>query len=353
MALTGRSVGMTLGTWLVVFGLSAGVLVVVGTHLSRAGDQIATLTGVGGMLVGGILLAGATSLPELATDVSAAIEGAPSLAVGDLFGSSMANMAILAVIDLVGRRHVLPAVELTHAQVGSIAIALTALAVLGVATPVGLAIGWVGLDTVLVTAAYVTAVVWVRRSRAQRGAGGTGAEVGRQTMRATGWGLRGDDGAGLRASLLRFGLAAAVVLVAAPIVAISAEGIATEAAIGETAVGTSLVAVATSLPELVASLAAVRIGAHDLAVGNLFGSNALNMGMLLAIDLAYVDGPLLTAVSSPPVIVAGVGAILLMAVAIAIVVGGTETRIRRLEPDAVILLAAYVGALAAVWFTSV
>jgi cation:H+ antiporter len=172
-------------------------------------------------------------------------------------------------------------------------------------------------------------------------------------MRATGWGLRGDDGAGLRASLLRFGLAAAVVLVAAPIVAISAEGIATEAAIGETAVGTSLVAVATSLPELVASLAAVRIGAHDLAVGNLFGSNALNMGMLLAIDLAYVDGPLLTAVSSPPVIVAGVGAILLMAVAIAIVVGGTETRIRRLEPDAVILLAAYVGALAAVWFTSV
>jgi hypothetical protein len=77
------------------------------------------------------------------------------------------------------------------------------------------------------------------------------------------------------------------------------------------------------------------------------------MGMLLAIDLAYVDGPLLTAVSSPPVIVAGVGAILLMAVAIAIVVGGTETRIRRLEPDAVILLAAYVGALAAVWFTSV
>ena len=55
---------MTLGTWLVVFGLSAGVLVVVGTHLSKAGDQIATVTGVGGMLIGGILLAGATSLPS-------------------------------------------------------------------------------------------------------------------------------------------------------------------------------------------------------------------------------------------------------------------------------------------------
>jgi cation:H+ antiporter len=62
-----------------------------------------------------ILVAGATSLPEIITDVSVSLAGAPDLAVGDLFGSSMANMAILAVVDLLHRRRVWPRVEIGHA----------------------------------------------------------------------------------------------------------------------------------------------------------------------------------------------------------------------------------------------
>lgn len=89
-------------------------------------------------------------------------------------------------------------------------------------------------------------------------------------------------------------------------------------------------------------------GAYDLAVGNLFGSNAFNMTILLVADLAYTDGPVLGAVA-PAQVVAGVGAILLMAIALAAVVHGTRTRIRRLEPDAIVLLATYVVLLGAVW----
>jgi cation:H+ antiporter len=338
---------MTLWSWLAMFFVSAGALIVAGVSLARSGDEIATRTGAGGLLVGGILVAGATSFPEVATDVTAAIEGAPALAIGDLFGSSMANMAILAVIDLVGRRQVLPAVELAHAQIGSLAMALTALAVIGVATPVGFAIGWIGIDTVVIVGAYVAAVAWVRRSRARRP-----DAVAEEAIVPTGWGIRGVGGSGLRRAFLRFAFAAVAVLVSAPLVAISSQGIARETGIGETFVGTTLVAMATSLPELVASLAAVRIGAFDLAVGNLFGSNALNMATLAVVDAAYVEGPLLSAVSSPSVVVAGVGALLLMALAIALIVGGTETRIKRLEPDAVLLLAAYVGCIAAIWSVS-
>ncbi len=344
---------MDLWMWFAVFAVSAGVLVIAGVSLAKSGDEIATRTGAGGLLVGGILIAGATSLPEVATDVTAAIEGAPALAVGDLFGSSMANMAILAVIDLVGRRRVLPAVELAHAQIGSLAMVLTSIAVLGAATPVGLALGWIGVDTIVIVAAYVGAVAWVRRSRAMRAAEGpVGVAIGEETLTPTGWGIRGEEATGLRRALLRFSGAAVAVLVSAPAVAISAQGIARETGLGETFVGTTLVAIATSLPELVASLAAVRIGAFDLAVGNLFGSNSLNMAMLVIIDAAYVEGPLLSAVSSPAVIVSGVGALLLMALAIALVVGGTETRIKRLEPDAVLLLAAYMGCIAAIWSVS-
>jgi hypothetical protein len=72
------------------------------------------------------------------------------------------------------------------------------------------------------------------------------------------------------------------------------------------------------------------------------------MTILFGVDLAYLPGPILSAVD-PSQLVAGVGAILLMAIALAAVVHGTRTRFRRLEPDAVALLTFYVLLLAAIW----
>jgi cation:H+ antiporter len=146
----------------------AAVLVRAGIVLARCGDEIATRTRLGGLLVGTLLMAAATSLPELVTVVSAAAAQAPNLAVGSVFGSSMGNMAILAVLDLVHRKHVWPSIELGHARVGSLAIALTALAVMGVVTPWGFTFGWVGFDTVLILVGWVAAVAWMRRSRGGR-----------------------------------------------------------------------------------------------------------------------------------------------------------------------------------------
>jgi cation:H+ antiporter len=330
---------------IIAFVLSAGAVAGAGIVLARTGDAIAERTGLGGLLIGMVLLAGATSLPEIATDVSAALANAPDLAVGDLFGSSMANMAILAVLDLVHRGRVWPRVGLGQARLAAVAIALTSVALLALLVPTSIAIGWIGVETILIVAGYVAAAAWIRRSRGRDRPPHDGvdeliAPIGsRETSLAH---------LSLRAIGIRFGLAAVVVLVAAPIVALSAKGIADETGVGETFVGVFLLAAATSLPELVASLTAVRIGAHDLAVGNLFGSNAFNMVALLAADLAYLPGPILAAVA-PAQAVAGVGAILLMALALAAVVHGTETRIRRLEPDAVAVLVAYVLLLGAVW----
>jgi cation:H+ antiporter len=330
--------------WIAVFLVAASALVWAGIVLARAGDRIAVRSGFGGLLIGMVLMAAATSLPEVVTDVSAAAGGAPDLAVGDLFGSNLANMAVLAVIDLIARRKVWPNVELGHARVASIAIVLTSLAVLGILTPRGIAVGWVGLDTIGIAAAYLLAVAWVRRARAHSTT--TGPDLGELPV-PTGW----TDGAGregsIRAAVLTFAGAAAVVLVTGPFVAVSGREIAHASGLGQTFVGVALLAVATSLPELVASVAAVRIGAFDLAVGNLFGSNAINMAILVVVDLAYTRGPLLAAVG-PAETVAGVGAILLMAIALAAVVHREETRIMRLEPDAALVLLAYVGVLGAV-----
>lgn len=334
---------LELWQWLLVFLASGVAIVGAATWLARAGDQIATTTGLGGLFVGVALTATATSLPEVVTAGSAALADAPELAVGDLFGSNMANMAVLAVIDLLSRRRVWPTVGLGHARVASVAIALTALAVLFVVTPTGPAIGWVGIDTLVIVGVYAAALAWFRRAQGPRVTPGIEEVPAPMGWRRSSRGRRGSRLGPTGA----FILSALAVLAIGPIVAVSSKGIADTSGLGETFVGVTFLAVATSLPELVASIAAVRMGAFDLAVGNLFGSNALNMALFLAIDVAYRPGPITTAASVDVVIAAGVGAIVLTAMALAAVVHGEETRLRRLEPDAALLLVAYVALLVA------
>lgn len=327
-----------------VFILTSAIVVAVGVVLARTGDEIATRTGLGGALVGMLLLAGATSLPEIVTDASAAAAGRPDLAVGDVFGSSMANMAILAGIDLLRRGTVWARVGLDQARLAAMAIALTTIPVLAILVPPGIAIGWVGVESVVIVAAYVGAAAWLRRAGPVRGRRDLSGEV----IAPTGWGVATAGRRPLRIPILQFAAAALVILVTAPFVAMSAGEVADRTGISATFVGTLLLAMTTSMPELVASIAAVRIAAYDLAVGNLFGSNAFNVIALVAADVAYPGGPML-AVVSPAQVVAGVAAILLMAIALAAVVHGERTRLQRLEPDAVLVLVTYGLLLAAVF----
>lgn len=323
---------------LVLFIVAGAVLVRLGVALAALGDELAERTGLGRLFVGTIFVALATSLPELGTDITAVLVDAPDLAVGDLFGSSAANMAILAIVDLRARGRVWPGVDLGHARVAAVAIVLTAVAAIGVLTPGTPALGWIGVDTMLIAGLYIGAVAWFRRTPVvQR----MGVDIARVVSPV--------DGAPRSTAALvgRFAACAAGILVAAPAVTIAVQRIADDTGLGETFVGVGLLAVTTSLPELVVAIAAVRLGAHDLAVGNLFGSNAVNMAMLLVLDVVYLDGPILAAVASGQA-VAALGAILLMSLAVAAIVGGTETRVARLEPDAVAVLLAYAIVLGAV-----
>jgi cation:H+ antiporter len=342
-----------LGGLVAVFLIGAAFVALAGSTLAKAGDRIADVTGLGGALVGMILLAGATSLPEIFGVVTAARADAADLAVGDLLGSSMANMAILAVIDVMSRRAVWPSVELGHARVGVAAILLTAIAVMGIVTADLPPILWVGAETFAIAVLYVAIVAWTRRTALASVPGAVPVDTG--VPQPTGIGDETEPGREawtLRQAGLRYGGAALVILVAAPAVALSAKGIADETGIGQGFVGAAAVALVTSLPELTASIAAVRIGAFDLAVGNLFGSNLFNMAMLLVADLAYTQGAILRAVDAETQAVTGIGAIILMATALGGLLSGAETRARRLEPDAALLLGMWIVILGLVYLVS-
>jgi len=329
-----------------VFVVSAAVLVRGGSALAGYADQIADRTKMSRLFVGTLLLAFATSLPELVTEVTAARAGAPDLAAGDLFGSSMANMAILAIIDLLYRGKVWPSVELGHARVAAVAIALTSMAALSIFTRSTLRIGWVGVTPILIAVIYVVSIAWFRRMPLLARPGLEAPKI--PIQKPIGW----SEEAAQRSLVglwARFGASAFVILVSAPIVTLSVKTIAEATGLAQTFLGAALLAITTSLPELVASIASVRIGAYDMAAGNLFGSNVANMSILLFSDIAYTKGPILAAVAQTQ-LMSAFGAILLMAIAVAAIVGESETRIRRLEPDAIVLLSAYAAMLVTIGF---
>jgi cation:H+ antiporter len=310
--------------------LAAGALVVAaGAALARYGDAIADLSGLGRLWIGSVLLAAATSLPELGTDIAAVRLGAPDLAAGDLFGSSMANMLILAVIDLwPARRRVLRNATLDHALSACLAIVLTALAAVLVLARPGASFLSVSPGSVLLLALYLggTRAVYrhVRRGQAVQAAETTPVP----------------SGLTMRGALLRFGAAAAVVLAVAPVLAWSARGLASATGLGTTFLGTWLVGLTTSLPELATSLAAVRLGAFDLAVGNLFGSNAFNMALFFVLDLVQ-PGSIFAGLDPNHALSALFGAIL-TSLGLAAIVYRAERRYGLLEPDSALMLLAYL-----------
>jgi cation:H+ antiporter len=152
----------------------------------------------------------------------------------------------------------------------------------------------------------------------------------------------------LSRALIRFTLASLAVLLVAPLFAASAERIALLTGLGSTFVGTWLVGLCTSLPEVVTSAAALRIGAVDLAIGNLFGSNAFNMAIFFAMDLAHPGGSIFS-VLDPGHAISALIAVVLMAVGLAAIVLRGEGRVKLLEPGSTLMLLIYLGGLWALY----
>ncbi len=334
--------------YVAVFLLMSAVIIGAGVLLAKSGDRIADVTGLGGLLIGMVLVAAATSLPEIAVAISAVVvEDSPDLAIGNLFGSNMANMALLAMVDIAWRGKVWQHVGTGHARTAAVAIALTSIAVLAVLQPFEIVIGWVGLESIVIFVGFISLIAWTHRSAIP--AVPTG-EVSHEQVTADDAQYQHLSGADvtsrkailhtIRWDLAKFGIAALVILVSAPILVDAADGIGREAELSDSFVGASFLAFSTSLPELATAVAAARIGAFDLAVGSLLGSNAFNMAIIFFTDLTYTEGPILASVNMAQAFV-GVSAILLMSIVLAGIVHGARTRAWKLEPGSGMTLVVY------------
>ena len=144
-------------------------------------------------------------------------------------------------------------------------------------------------------------------------------------------------------SSITFSAAALVLCFAGPRLSHVASALAEETGLGGTFVGTTLVAVTTSLPELVASLTAIRIGAIDLAIGNAFGSNAFNIVLFVPLDFFY-EGSIFLSMSGAHAVTAFT-VVLATAIAVLGQLYHGERRLPFIEPDAFLMLFVVLGGL--------
>ena len=314
----------------VEFLVSAAVIVLAATQLAKYGDIIAVRTRLGGMFIGILLLAGATSLPEVLTTISALSQGVPNLAAGNLLGSNMFNMLMLALIDVAGQQQrILRKAALKHALSGSLAVLMIAIVVFFILAKIDIQVGWVGIDSILLMLTYGVAIYLIQQSASPIAA--VELEIPAKFPSL----LRG---------ILGFLAAAGVLAVITPLMVRSSAAIAEVTGLGTSFVGTTLVAIVTSLPEMVTTLAALKLGADDMAIGNLFGSNMFNMFALGLTDLFFLQGRFLSVIDPAFLLVSMIGLIMTVMALI-----GNLARIERrlwfLEVDALALILVYAGGL--------
>jgi cation:H+ antiporter len=312
----------------VQFLICSVLIVIAAMQLAKYGDVIAVRTRMGGMFIGVLLLAGATSLPELLTTISSISQGVPNLAAGNLLGSNMFNMFVLAILDLVHRKErLLRKAALKHALSGSLAVFMIGLVVFFIMADLPATVLWVGVDSMVVVGVYLIAVRLLQSNPLAPAAPSAAQEIPAGTP-------------SLRLGLIGFGLAATGLVIITPYLVSSSAAIAEITGLGATFVGTTLVALVTSLPEMVTTLAALRIGADDMAIGNLFGSNLFNMFALGLADFFYLDGRFL-GVIDPAFLLVGMLGLLMTAMGLIGNLSRLERRVFFVEIDALCLIVVY------------
>ena len=275
--------------WLVLQFLACAVVIGrAGYVLSHSADQLADAFGWGRGWVGLALLATVTSLPELASGISAVtLVHAPNLAVGNALGACVFNLAFLVVVDAVQPRQPIyrhaSATHLLSAAFGVVMLGLAALGLIaGASSPAVLNLG---LISPVLLALYLLALRSVHAHESAAVAAAAAA-ADRAVREATPPDV-------IRAAQRRFGVAALAVLAAGSWLPEVADELATAAGLSRSFVGTVLMALVTTLPEMAVTFGALRLGALDMAIGNLLGSNLFNVTILAVDDLFYTRGPLL------------------------------------------------------------
>jgi cation:H+ antiporter len=336
------------------------VLVVAGIVVWLAGSKLATLaeaisirTGLTSVLAGALLLGTATSLPEVVTTVTAGALGNAPLAVNNLFGGVAMQLAVLAFIDF---RYVKdgPLTFFSPAPVlllsGVLLILQCSTAIVAVAVGDVAWVGHIGLWPIALFIIYLVSLYFMNRF------------ANRETWMAANVPEALEEQAGPKDEPERlsrstaglamlFALNCVFVLVGGWAVSTSADALAEQTGIGSSFIGATLVAITTSLPEISTAAGAVRLGAYTMAISNIFGTNTLEVALLLPADISYGEGAVMNAVDQSALLMAALG-ILMTCIYLWGLLERRDKSFCRMGVDSWWVILVYLGGLAMLYHTA-
>jgi cation:H+ antiporter len=267
------------------FLLCAAVIFFIGTKLAHYGDQIAELSGMGKAWFGLIMMASVTSLPELFVGISSAsiIESA-DFTVGDVLGSCAFYLAILSLIAVFLKKTTMFSVSSKiHVLAGVLGIVLFSFVGIGLFVPYDfMLIDWIGISSIVFIAIYLVSIKLVYQDEKDHPTSSIPASL-----------VELQNTTSLKKVVFWYSINGLIVIESALLLPYFAEQISNQTRLQKSFIGTVLLGASTSLPEVAVSVAAIRMGAIDLAVGNLLGSNLFNIFILVIGNIFYRNGHIL------------------------------------------------------------
>lgn len=347
----------SLGVNAVIFTIAAALIWVAGTKLERYADEISERTGLGQAFTGVILLSTATSLPEVATTITAvALLNNPTLAVYNLLGGVALQTAILAIADRTQRQSgALTFFEPRFVLLlqGFGLLMLLQLAIAGVAAEGRPIIFFVSFWPVAILVVYLGILYATYHYRGQpRWTPTKRDDVPEEMTNSRAAAESANDaetGRSMRSLWLIFSALSLVVLVAGWAVAQSVDILAEQTGLGDAFLGATLLALATSLPEVSTTTAASRQGRYSMAISNVFGSNGFDVSLLCLAELLYFRGTVMAHAGRMVVFVAAIGAIM-TSIYLWGMLERRDRTIFKLGIDSVMAVCVYVAGMTVLFF---
>jgi cation:H+ antiporter len=338
---------------LVIFLVSAAVIWIAGIQLSDYTDVLAERLHLGAAIGGVILLSVATNLPEIAITVTAALSGRVEVAVGNLLGGIAIQTVVLVALDAFGVRSKKPlsylAGSLTLVLEAALVVAVLMVVIAGSQLPAHLIFARLTPGTVLIVVLWIVGLTLISGpgSRLPWHEGGNapdGQEHPRGHARTQTEASASERGVSMARAGAVFGVAALATLVAGVTIEQSGEEFFGRVGLSGVLFGATVLAAATSLPELSTGLTAARKGDYQLAMGDIFGGNAFLPVLFLLVPLISGKAVLPQAQASD-IYLTALGA-LLSSVYLVGLIFRPQRKVLRMGPDSLAVLALYIVGIA-------
>jgi len=272
---------------IVLFVVSAIIIALGGTSLTREADKLADITGMGEALFGAIFLGGVTSLSGIIMSVTAAYEGFPQLSVSNAVGGIAAQTVFLAIADLTYRKANLEhsAASLSNVMQTALLIFILTLLLLFNTLP-SFTLFNIHPGSIIIIIFYILGQRLI--ANAKNNPMWTAVNTKETKLdKPDDFNLKNYK---LNHVILKFTILGAIIGMSGYTLAQSSIVISSETGLSENIVGALFTSVVSSLPELIVSISAVRQGALTLAVSNVIGGNAFDVLFVSFSDIFYQEG---------------------------------------------------------------